>query len=234
MESDSGQAYDVAHTLWTDRGYLRHASAYLLCAMCCALLLILLVYPLPLVDVKASDASVAPPSTRICFSDGYPLPRPTAPGPYPTSADDTAYPGPTDAAPSATPTHTDIPSEPSPQTEQMTSTPYAEETYPPEETPIEPTIASPEPTSEGESDTPTEAIPTEEESLDETEPTLTPTPDRHVRALPTVVGPSPTKSPAQAQGPLIPQELFTCSVVLLVLVTILLGLHLARSEQSGS
>lgn len=240
MDLGRGQVYDAIYTLWADRVCAHRASSYLPHTISRILLLTLAISSLPLVAVEAGGASSVPPSTPISLSDAYPAPGTTATvdhngTPVPTSADDAAYPDPANTTPSATPTHTSTPLEPSPQTEQVTSTAPAEETQPVQETPVEPTATSQQPTPEGESHTfVEEATPAEEEPLEGTASTLTPTLGSHVRALPTIVEPAPATSSAQIQDPLIPQELFTCSAVFLVLITIILGLHLARSDQSES
>ncbi len=223
MVVSKGKSHVAAHAQSADRGRPRHTSAYHPRIICQASLLALLISLLSPLAVRADDYPPPPPPTS------------------PASTDDTMYPSPTAAGPSATPTltYTDVPPEPSPQEETETSTPHVEKTPSPEESLIEPTTDPSEPTREGESDILVEKATATEKGLSEerekeTESRSTPTPDRYVRALPTMVGPPPAGSPTQTQDPVIPQELFTCSVVFLVLVTIVLGFHLVRSEQRRS
>ncbi|MFO7917683.1 MAG: hypothetical protein R6V13_06370 [Anaerolineae bacterium] len=174
---------------------------------------------------------VCSPSLITVRADDYP-PPPTTPSPAATG--DSTYPDPTDTAPSATPPHTDIPLTPSPREQQETDTPQIEKTDPPTRTPSGSTITPSEPTPEKDLTSPErQTAPLEQDVSGEIEPAST-SEKGDIKALPTIVGPSPAASPVQAQEPLIPQELFTCSVALLVLVTIVLGLHLARSEQDRS
>jgi hypothetical protein len=212
-------------------------------------------------DVQAQDGQVvavtaepsAPPPTATPTPDDYPVSEPTPsvkPTAIPTTdhtrtavptaspTKDGAYPGPTDAAPSPTPTEDETATGPSRTQEPVppTSAPLAEEPYSPQGATAAPTGGASEPASEEqppEANT-KEGTPSEEERPGEQHSTLTPTPERYVKALPTIERRSPGRVSAQEQGPLIPQELFTCAVVLLVLFTIVLGLYLARSRQSGS
>lgn len=214
MVSHKDEMHVVAHALSADRGDSHHTPPYYLRIICYALPFTLLISLLSILTVTAGD---------------YPAPPLTG---SPTSIDDTVYPGPTDAAPS--PTHTDISPEPSPQEQPTRDTPQVRATTPATEMPTEPATISSEATPEKVSATPVkEATPTEGGISEKTETMSTPTSDRYLKALPTIVGPSPAASPVQTQGPLIPQELFTCSVVFFVLITIVLGLHLARSEHGG-